>query len=434
MGTSSITVALDHQSRHHSRRLGRRLSGVLGGFLVILGLTASIPAVPANLGVAGIVLGWITTEPSEPDSFPPPDFPVRETFLAWIVTTPIAILGIRGGLRLLRRNRTLILFLRRFGHDDAQSAVTFAVLQTIGSFWRVVTLDDAEMTPIGVPAATRGVFGAGRFLWTYVLGTGQFVGLRMFPYLIFALCAVLAVAVAGPAIEFAQTGVTRSEAWILLVERYIETLTSVFAGRLPFDQVAPTLHGLFALLVIAAAISFATLVATVAVLVLALPFSTVLFFLSSTADAVSEAERSKTVAASTTADVQQAALAIMRRSRQVTGPRLVVLRVASNVWQHAVRQLASICSLTLIDISEPTENVLWELEELIARHDGKYVFIGHHARAVALASADPGLTSVERRLAALLAGQEILAYTTDRQGLKRFARALRDKLIGLDPS
>jgi hypothetical protein len=37
-------------------------------------------------------------------------------------------------------------------------------------------------------------------------------------------------------------------------------------------------------------------------------------------------------------------------------------------------------------------------------------------------------------LAALLAGREVLAYTTDRRGLRRFARALRDKLIELDRS
>ena len=434
MGTTSITVALDHATRHHGRRLGRRISGVLGGMLVVLGLTASIPAVPANLAVVGIVLGWITTQPSDPDPFPPPDFPVREIFLGWVVTTPIAIAGIKGGLRLLRRNRTLILLLRRFGHDDAQSAVTFAVLRTIGAFWRVVTLDDAEMTPIGVPATTRGLFRVGHFVSTYVLGIGQFIGLRMFPYLILGLWAIVALALTGPAIEFAQTGVTRWEAWVLLLEPYVATLTSVFEWRLPFQEVGPTLHGLFALLIIAAAISFATLMITMAVLILALPFSTVLFFLSSTADAVREAERSKTMTATTATEVHTSALAIMRRSRQVTGPRLVVLRVASNVWQHAVRQLASICSLTLIDISEPTENVLWELEELIARHDGKYVLIGHHARAVALAMSDPGLTPVERRLAALLAGQEVLAYTTDRQGLKRFARALREKLLGLDRS
>ena len=128
--------------------------------------------------------------------------------------------------------------------------------------------------------------------------------------------------------------------------------------------------GSFALLTIAAAISFATLGITMAALILALPLSTVLFFLSSAADAVREAERSKAVTATNTAEVQQAALAIVRRSRQVSGPRLVVIRVASNVWQRAVTQLASVCSLTLIDISEPTENVLWELEELITRYDG----------------------------------------------------------------
>jgi hypothetical protein len=434
VGTTSITVVLDHAKRHLGRRLWRRISGAAGGLLVVVGLTASIPAVPANLAVIGIVLGWLTTEPSDPDPFPPEDLPLREIFLGWAVTTPMAIVGVKGGLRLLRRNRTLILLLRRFGHDDAQSAVTFAVLQTIGAFWRVVTLDDAEMTPIGVPATTRRLFRVGHFTSTYVLAIGYFLGLRMFPILILSLWAVVAIASAGPAIEYAQTGTTRWEAWARLLEPYFTTLTSVFEWRLPFAEVGPTLHGLFALLIIAAAISFATLAVTTAALILALPFSTVLFFLSSTADAVREAERSKTVTVTSATEVQQAALAIVRRSRQVSGPRLVVLRVASNVWQHAVRQLVSVCSVTLIDISDPTENVLWELEELITRRNSKHVFVAHHARAVALASSDAGLTSVERRLAALLAGREVLAYTTDRRGLRRFARALRDKLIELDRS
>ena len=300
VGTTSFTVVLDPAKRHLGRRLWRRISGAIGGLLVAVGLTASIPAVPANLAVIGIVLGWLTTEPSDPDAFPPEDLPLREIFLAWAVTTPVAIAGVKGGLRLLRRNRTLILFLRRFGHDDAQSAVTFAVLQTIGAFWRVVTLDDAEMTPIGVPAATRGLFRVGHFTSTYVLAIGYFVGLRMFPILILSLWAVVAIALTGPALEFAQTGVTRWEAWRYLLEPYFTTLTSVFEWRLPFAEVAPTLHGLFALLTIAAAISFATLGITMAALILALPFSTVLFFLSSAADAVREAERSKTVTATST--------------------------------------------------------------------------------------------------------------------------------------
>jgi hypothetical protein len=431
VGSTSITVVLDHPHRHLGRRLWRRVTGLTGAVLVILGLTASIPAVPATLAVAGFVLGWATTGPSDPEPWPD-DVPVREIVLAWAVTTPIAIWGISGGLRLLRRHRTLILFLRRFGHDDAQSAVAFAVLQTIGAFWRVVTLDDAEMTPIGVPAATRGLFRVGHFTSTYVVGAGYFIGLRMFPFLVMAMWAVVAIALAGPAIQYAQTGVTRWEAWDEVIDPYLRTLSSVFEWNLPFASIEPTLPGIFALLAIVAVVSFATLMITMAALLMALPLGTILFFLSSSADAVREAERSKSVAVTTTGEIRQAALAIARRSRQVSGPRLVVLRVASNVWQDAVRHLASVCSLTLIDISEPTENVLWELEELITRHEGKYVFIGHHDRVAALASSDPGLTPVERRLAALLAGREVLAYTTDRRGLARFARALRHTLITLD--
>ncbi len=54
------------------------------------------------------------------------------------------------------------------------------------------------------------------------------------------------------------------------------------------------------------------------------------------------------------------------------------------------------------------------------------------ANAAALAMlAPPGEapTSVEHRLADLLANREVLAYTTDPQGLKRFARALRGLLL-----
>ena len=108
-----------------------------------------------------MILGWITTDPGDPDAWPTPDVPVREIFLVCVVTAPLTVVGIRMGLRLLRRHRMLVLFLRRFGHDEAQSAVTFAVVQTIGASWRVVTLDDAEMVPLGVADAPRRAFRVG---------------------------------------------------------------------------------------------------------------------------------------------------------------------------------------------------------------------------------------------------------------------------------
>ena len=395
------------------------------------GLTASIPAVPANLAVLGFVLGWATTDPSGADRWPTEDVPVREVLLAWAIATPLAIGGVRIGLRLVRRNRTLILFLRRFRDDDAQQAVTFAVLRTIGSSWRVVTLDDAEMAPIGVAAAPRVLFRAGQVVSKHVLAIGQFLGLRTFPFLIMAMWGVVALGLMGPALEFARTGTTTPDPWIAAVEPYLTILASVFERRLPLDDVAPTLPGVFALLATAAALSFVTLLVTMVALLLAFPLSTVLFFLSSAASSVQEADQSKTMAVGSVPEIQQAARAIALRSHKVFGPRLVVLRVKSQVWQHAISELASLSSLPLIDISEPTEHVLWELEELTNRFGDRCVLIGQYDEVATLAAAPPGTGSdpVHRRLVHLLEGREVLAYTTDRQGLKRFARSLRGLLL-----
>jgi hypothetical protein len=114
----------------------------------------------------------------------------------------------------------------------------------------------------------------------------------------------------------------------------------------------------------------------------------------------------------------------------VFGPRLVVLRVTSSVWQYAVSELASLSSLPLIDISEPTEHVLWEIEELTKRFGDKCVLIGQYDQVAALAAFPQGDTpSVHRRLVTLLEGREVLAYTMERQGLRRFARSLRGLLL-----
>ena len=427
-----MRVILDHPGRHLGVRLSRRIGDVAGALLLVLGLTASIPAVPATLAVISFVLGWATTEPSDPDPWPTDDVPVQRVVLAWAVVTPIAIGGVRYGLRIVRRNRRLVLFLRRFRHDEAQSAVTFAVLRTVGSSWRMVTLDDAEMVPIGVAAGARHVFGVGHVVAKHVLALGQLMGVRAFPIIISIMWGVLALGLAGPAIEFARTGVTSPEPWIAAVDPFLEIVASVFEGRPPLDAVRPTLPGVFAVLAMAAAISFMTLIATMAVLLLAFPLSTMLFFLSSAADSVREAEQSKALTVNSVPEILQTADAIVRRSRKVFGPRLVVVRVASAVWQRAVTELAARASLPLIDVSEPTEHVLWEVEALMERFGDRCVLVGQYERVAVLAGMQPGdrpATPAERRLAQLLEAREVLAYTTDPKGLRRFARALRGELL-----
>jgi hypothetical protein len=429
---TAVSVVLDYPRRHLGRRLWRRVSGFAGAVLVVIGLTASIAAVPSSVAVLGFVVGWVAGDESDAEPWPPDDLPMREIWLAWGISTPLAIAGIKGGLGLLRRDRALVLFLRRFGYDDAQSAVTFAVLKTIGASWRIVTLDDAEMIPIGIPEGTRRLFRAGHLTTKHVLAAAQFLGMRLFPILTGAMWAVVAIALLDPAISLATTGTAEWDQWAAVIEPYLNIFVSVMEWRLPLNAVGPDLPGLFALLAIAAALSFVVLIATGAALILALPFSTVLFFLSSTADAVREAERSKTAVVQTVPQIREAASAIARRSRKVFGPRLVVLRVASPVWQEAVTELSTVSALPLIDVSEPTENVLWELEELTKRFGPRCVLIGQHERVLALAAQSregnrPG--SIEQRIGRFLDGREVLAYTTDPRGLRRFARALRGRLL-----
>jgi len=89
--------------------------------------------------------------------------------------------------------------------------------------------------------------------------------------------------------------------------------------------------------------------------------------------------------------------------------------------------------MIVVDVSEPTENVLWEIQNMLPQFGPRCVLIGHYDAVCRLATSDPpaprGVTA--GHLASLLDGREVLAYTNDEQGMRRFARALRANLEGL---
>jgi len=98
---------------------------------------------------------------------------VRAVELAFVASLTIAITGIRYGRRLVRGTRSPVLFLRRFGYRGSMQVVTFAVVNTIGSSWRLVTLDDAAIAPVGVDTSSRFVFGVGGHLAKLAVATGK---------------------------------------------------------------------------------------------------------------------------------------------------------------------------------------------------------------------------------------------------------------------
>ena len=74
----------------------------------------------------------------------------------WLLTLLVAVGGVYLGLRFVRGNRHLLLFLRRFGFSPATQTVTEATTQ-LGDFWRVVTLDDDSIESLGSGEAVEGL-------------------------------------------------------------------------------------------------------------------------------------------------------------------------------------------------------------------------------------------------------------------------------------
>ena len=122
-------------------RVLRALARLLGFLLILVGLVAAIA--PIVYVVAVIV------ELSSAKS----RFPALEPSI--VVTTLVMVASLTAGLWLVRGKRRLVLFLRKFGFTGATQAVTFAVVNALGRSWRLVTLDDAEVAPVGARSGMR---------------------------------------------------------------------------------------------------------------------------------------------------------------------------------------------------------------------------------------------------------------------------------------
>lgn len=417
----AVRITLDRPQRHLGSRVWRQATVLIGAALVLVGTAAMMVAIPACL----LVLAWLAGEDISVEIQARRTLSAADILTAWAISAPVAILGLNRGMHLVRRGRSLVLFLRRFGYDDATSAVTYAVTRAIGHAWRIVTLDDAEIVAIGVPTGTRWIFGAVTLTSSTVMALLNAV-LRVFPALQLVLWGIVAVDLVRARIwEHAAD----LDAWFAVVTPYFDLLFVALKGRLPLEAVALSLHGAFAACLVVMTGIVLGLGAALAAAPIAWAVSAiVLFFSSFSADAVREAERGRTREIRSNVDVFQATHAVAQASRKLFGARLVVLRVASSLWQQTVLRLAGLSSVVLIDVSEPTQHLVWEIESLAATHV-PCVFIGHHDRVRGLAAQHEPADEQTRRVARLLEGEEVLAYTTDAAGMRRFAGALRSLLM-----
>src|SRR5262249_17794655 len=134
-------------------------------------------------------------------------------------------------------------------------------------------------------------------------------------------------------------------------------------------------------------------------------------------------ERAKTDRISSERDVRRRTAAITRASRRVFAPRLVVLRVANPVWQQVVYAFAQSASAVIIDITMAGEGLRWEINTLLPVYGRRCVLVG---RLDLVTTRGPdGSPIFNSPLAHDIDGHDVLAYHTDKAGMRRFSRALR---------
>ncbi|MEU6419677.1 hypothetical protein [Streptomyces spiralis] len=348
--------------------------------------------------------------------------------ILWLMLVALFLIGTYTGGFLIRGNRGLVLFLRRFRHDEAIQVVTSAV-RGIGRTWRVVTLDDATIVPVGVVSGLRHVTSAATRLSAFYawvqprldkLGARERSAERVWKI-------VMKAALVGCAALAALMLWRRDELSLLL--------------DYPNSPEAVAFRVLLVVLGVGVALYVVLLGGALLLMCVGLVALPLVGLLTPLADVPAQVRKADGVTTATVCDrteIDDVAKALATISRATVSPRIAVLTVETAVWRYAVTSLAGISSAPLIDVSRPTQHLLWEVEELGRLHGSRCVFVGHLDRlrrftpttgSIDVLAVTPN--SITGRLETLLDGHEVLAYTTDRRGRRRFTRALFARLEGL---
>lgn len=367
----AIHIVTEYAGHHALRHGMRRVVWLLGAVLIVLGLGAA--AVPVLLGVLVALNALFGDEPVEPLD--------DEGTTQLVVLCIVALAGLVVGLRLVRGRRRIAVFLRRFRFADATATVTYALGTAVGRGWRLITLDDAAVAPVGVTPRQHRFSRLGVWIPLLVIAGGA---LWIF---------------GGPGADFA--------------DRLIDDFTSSQGDG---DFGAAIGAALAAVFVIALLLVFAFIAMAF--------FGLVTVFSLGSRRAIAKAEGEKAQAITKRRHIGRRIPRIAARARRILGPRLVVVRVVTDLWKDVVERLLRVASVVIIDVSEVSDNLLWEVEAIERRRKLPWIAIARQDRI----DARPAPGSPAQRLVPHLAGRPVLAYDTSETGMRRFSRSLRSML------
>ncbi|MEM7275393.1 MAG: hypothetical protein AAF547_20125 [Actinomycetota bacterium] len=352
-------------------RPGRALRILLGTVLIIVGVLAIAPFL-AYLGLVVVFL-VIGDEPPAIEARAVATFGAIALggLMVWMI-----------GTRVVRGRTRVVLFLRKFGYDEAKDVVSHAAAQALGRRWRLVTLDDLDTTPVGSGTRVRAGLRVGRLVLVVIVAA--------LGYLVFL---------------FFADG----------LENAISSASDQAADDAD-NPVAGLIGAVIAGLIVGVIVGLVGMVFMLAVAV----FGSLGLFAFVAHRSLRKAERDQLTVVQTTEQVRHLLRQVQARRNRFFSPRIAVVRSANAVWRDAVLGLADIADVVLVDVSDPTESLLWELDQLFRRPDLDVVPIGSGARLSAMIGGAGD--QVDRTVLNLLAGRTVLVYD---DATDRFAGALK---------
>ena len=252
---------------------------------------------------------------------------------AWLASVLLAVSASKLGLSLLRRKRRLVLFLRRFGYSDATQAITTAAASRLGQSWRLVTLDDSEIEAIGLPLPTRLAYRSGATTSRFVGRIAH--GLVRTETIIFrpALVALIVIPIADIAMHPAKFQLATGKQYLAMLQGI------AIDHRLPRSFHLDANLAFLACLAIVV-VGVVGMIGMLLGLLGTMAFFGPVSFVRNAVGSVSATEDAKHISIGGPNAIDSAVDAILKRSRGVYAPRLLVVKVPSTMWRSAVRRLA----------------------------------------------------------------------------------------------
>ncbi|MGH1490805.1 MAG: hypothetical protein ACRBK7_15680 [Acidimicrobiales bacterium] len=375
MAPTGIQI-VDAAPERRRRPLLRWLSAFLGMLLLIIGALLLTPIL--------IVVTLISVFAVSSGEADPPD--LQATLIVLALTAGGVVLWLLG-VKLLRGKPRTVLFLRKFGFEDAKNFVSFAASDALGRRWRLVTLDDLATQPIATKQWKR---------WALRIG-------------IFAL-AVAAIWLITQAMQTALNPNTSA------VDNAVES--AVENADNPVEAIFATIA---VTIVVAIVVAIGTVLGVMFVAAIASVVAVLGLASAITSRSLTRAERDKW----TPARSREELIAFLDRTKhaqsKLFAPRIAVVRSIDALWKEAVAGLADISDVVLIDISDPSESLLWEVQMLSRRPDVRLILIGAADKIEAL-KATGGHDADDRAVLDVLGNRHVLVYRHDR---KAFAGELQ---------